>query len=388
MNILFVNGKYPNFGGTEKITTILANAFVERGDKVSIASFEQPHPELSSDLAEGVEIISLTLPVKSQRNLQLLRNTIHQKDIDIIMNQWCLPFYVTQLLNKARKGTKAKLLSNLHGIPDRSAKVIAAREKILKSKGLSKIFAKVRLKLTDEIIRWSVRYVYKHSDRYVVLSKGFIQSLKEYGRLTDISKAFAIGNPITIATNFDSLVFSIKKKQLMYLGRISREDKRVDRVIDVWQTLYREYPDWNLCLVGDGPQRSLLEQHVKDNNIERVTFTGYVNNALNYYRESSVLLLTSDLEGFGLVVVEGMSHGVIPVVYGSYLSIYDMIESGKQGYITSVPFSVDEMASRVRSLMDDETLRQTMGRNSIERSKYFRLDRIVDTWYDLFHSLM
>lgn len=381
-------GVYPSYGGVEKVSTILANEFVKRGEKVTIASFEQPHPELSSELADGIELLSLSLPVKSSRNLYLLRNTIHEKDIDIIMNQWCLPFYVTQLINKARKGTKAKLLSNHHSVPDRNAKVIAARERVQSSKGLSKILAKGRLKLTDEIIRWSVRYVYKHSDRYVVLSKGFIQSLKGYGRLTDIDNVLAIGNPITIAANFDKSILNNKKKQLVYIGRVSREDKRVDRVIDVWQTLYREYPDWNLCLVGDGPQRSLLEQHVKDNNIERVTFTGYVNNTLNYYRESSVLLLTSDLEGFGLVVVEGMSHGVIPAVYGSYLSIYDMIESGKQGYITSVPFSVDEMASRVRSLMDNETLRQTMGRNALERSKDFRLDRIVDMWYDLFHSLM
>lgn len=384
-NILFVIGKYPNFGGTEKITTVLASAFAKKGHCVTIASFEQTRPELSSELDSKVSLIALSMPVNTGSNERILANAVRTRDIDVIMNQWCLPFYVTKLINKCRKGTKARLISVLHGVPDRSKKVIVAEDACKKSTNfISRSFNRLKLWATDRVIRMSEHYVYNNSDKYVVLSEGFIKSFKDYTGLAGTPKLLSIGNPITIPTDYSTDYYPTKKKQILYVGRMDMENKRVNRIIDVWATLYKQFPDWSLCLVGDGPHRELLEKQVSDNMIERVRFTGFIREEpIEYYKESSILMLTSDLEGFGLVVVEGMSYGVIPVVYGSYVSIYDMIESGKHGFITPMPFSAQETADVLSRLMSDEALRSQMSRRAVERSKDFNLDSVVRRWEDL-----
>ncbi|MEP0305179.1 MAG: hypothetical protein ABJD98_18760, partial [Maribacter dokdonensis] len=74
-HILFVMGLYPNYGGTEKVTTVLANAFVERGHSVSIASFEQPHPELKDEeLDPSIDLLKLSFPVRRKKNVHLLEH--------------------------------------------------------------------------------------------------------------------------------------------------------------------------------------------------------------------------------------------------------------------------------------------------------------------------
>lgn len=381
MNILFIIGKYPNFGGTEKITEILAHEFLKDGHNVHIASFEQPRMDI---LPKWVNFHKLSLPVNSKNNERLIREIIVKENINNIFNQWCLPFSTTVLCNKARKGTNCKLLSVLHGVPDRSKKVIVAEDQVTVRSGIKKLVAKIKLYLINIVIRQSERYVYKHSDQYVVLSKGFIKSFCDYTGLNDLTKLTFIGNPITIPTDYSTDFLSRKKKQILYVGRMDMENKRVNRIIDTWKSLYKDYPDWNLCLVGDGPHRRQLEKMVSDNDIERVNFTGFIKEEpIDYYKESSILMLTSDLEGFGLVIVEGMCYGVIPVVYGSYVSIYDIIESGRHGYITPTPFSIEETACCLRKLMDNDELRKRMGQESIARSKDFLLEATMKEWYNL-----
>ena len=113
MNILFFYRVYPNYGGVEVVTSVLAKRFVEDGHQVTIASLEQPHPELKDQNIEGVELIALHHPVLAKDNIARLHQVIVDKKIDIIVNQWGLPYKTTILCNKAIKGTNCKLVSVL-----------------------------------------------------------------------------------------------------------------------------------------------------------------------------------------------------------------------------------------------------------------------------------
>jgi glycosyltransferase involved in cell wall biosynthesis len=161
-------------------------------------------------------------------------------------------------------------------------------------------------------------------------------------------------------------------------------NKRVDRIIEAWEQVYRDYPDWSLELVGEGPQLPNLKQYVVRNSIERVNFHGFQKEPpRNYYEDAQVLMLTSDLEGFGLVIIEAMQFGVVPVVYGSYVAVHDIIEDGKDGFITSMPYSQDNTIECIRKLMDDESLRQKMAHAAIEKAKRFSLEKIKKEWYSI-----
>ena len=99
--------------------------------------------------------------------------------------------------------------------------------------------------------------------------------------------------------------------------------KRVLRILQTWALLEQRYPDWRLTIVGDGPDRVNLENQVFESQLENVSFEGF-QNPRGYYERASILLLTSEFEGFPLVLPECMSFGVVPAVYGSYSAVYDI----------------------------------------------------------------
>ena len=85
MNILFFYRVYPNYGGVEVVTTVLANRFIKDGHGVIIASIEQPHIELACQLLPDVKLVKLDYPVCSIKNMRKLHRLIINEKIDIII---------------------------------------------------------------------------------------------------------------------------------------------------------------------------------------------------------------------------------------------------------------------------------------------------------------
>lgn len=389
MNILFFYRIYPEYGGVEVVTTKLANRMVADGHKVTIVSIEQPHMELSALLADSIDILKLEYPVCSKKNISKLHNILIDRQIDVIVNQWGLPFKTTMLCNKAIYGTRCKLISVLHGSPYMSKIIIKAQDKYKQSSNfIYKIVNWLELYGKEQVIKWSLRYNVKHNDRYVLLSNAFINPLIKYAHIKDSSNILAIGNPITIDVDYKSYSLENKKKQVLYVGRMDFENKRVNRIVEAWEDVSKFYKDWELVLVGDGPHKSKLIDYVNENGIERVRFESFQKDPpINYYKDAKIFMLTSDLEGFGLVVVESMAYGAVPIVYGSYEAVNDIIDDGKDGFITSKPYNKESTIQRMRTLMDNTSLCLHMGYEAIKKSKHFTMDSVIQQWYEVFNSL-
>jgi len=387
MNILFLIGKYPSYGGTEKVTTVLANAFTQKGLRVHIASFEQPVPDLQSELHSNIRLHKLSYPAKSKSNINILRNIILQNEIDIIINQWCLPFYVTQLCNKARKGTKCKLLAVHHNSPDSNVRIEHVKIKMFqRSNSIKRFYLNSILSIVKYLTSRSIRYVYYHSDKYILLSSSFINIFKQLIGIKKTPKLAVISNPVTLLDLDFHYLSEQKNREIIYVGRIDYNQKKVYRIIELWKQIENNYHDWRLTIVGDGPQKKDIEDLIETFNLKRVQVTGF-QNPLEYYKRASILLLTSEYEGFGLVIVEGMCFGVIPVVYGSYAAVYDIIDNGKNGFITNIPYSQEETVACLKSLIENENQRKEIALKAIEKSKEFSLKSIVDQWENLFTTL-
>ena len=315
MNILFFYRVYPNYGGVEVVTTVLANRFIKDGHGVIIASIEQPHIELACQLLPDVKLVKLDYPVCSIKNMRKLHRLIINEKIDIIINQWGLPFMSTLLCRVAIKRTSCKLISVLHGAPNTSKLIIKARDKCetVYNPFLKYIYHAI-MYLKEELVKASIRYNCSHCEKYVLLSSHFIKPLSDYAHIKRTENIIAIGNPVTIPVYFEEWELKQKKKQLLYVGRMDYENKRVNRIVEAWKVLYEKYVDWELVLVGEGPYKSTLEEYIRRYDIQRVCFKGFqVSPPIQHYKEASIFLLTSDLEGFGLVVIESPSPAV-PVV--------------------------------------------------------------------------
>ena len=184
--------------------------------------------------------------------------------------------------------------------------------------------------------------------------------------------------------------FSSKRKEILFVGRIDCNQKKVNRVIDTWALLEQRYPDWRLTIVGDGPDRENLEKQVRELKLRNVSFEGF-QNPREYYERASILLLTSEFEGFPLVLPECMSFGVIPAVYGSYSAVYDIVEDGKNGLILPYDkkgYNAALMAEKLSVLMQSSDERQRIAENAIVTSCKYALETIYQSWEQLFRVKM
>lgn len=387
MNILFVDKRFPNYGGIAVVTSMLSKQFVKDGHKVFVATLMPSIYEGMNDLIpDGVSVLNLETPIWKLSNIGKIRKIIVDNDIDVIIDQWALHFEVAFIINLARRGTKAKLIVELHGAADTTKMIIEQTDKVKCAKNLiSKLYQKFVLKLCHCITKYSVKYVYGICDKYVLLSNGFIPELINYAGLKESSKIIAIGNAISIPNDGFEYDSNLKEKRLLYVGRMDPYNKRVIRIVKAWQQLYKQYPDWSLELVGEGPELKSLKRYINENAIERVNFYKFTKEPpTKHYKKASILMLTSDLEGFGLVIIESMQFGCVPVVYGSYIAVHDIIESGKDGFITPKPYATENTINCLKKIMNDDDLRKKMAISAVEKSRCFTIENIVKKWYSIF----
>ena len=375
-HILFLMGTYPSYGGVEIVSTVLANQFIEDGHQVTIASYKQPlHEAAQLNLSDQCDLLFLSHPVLSIQNIKKLREYILTHQIEVLINQWVVPFYVTMVWKIATHGTNCQVYSVHHGSPDTNMHIQSLKRKVESGTWYLKgVYGLVR-----EVSRLSLAFCIKNSHKFILLSPAFVPIVQKFSRVKHPNKFLSIPNPISMPLPDEDVS---KEKEIIYVGRIEYNQKRTDRVVDIWRELEPMYPDWKLTIVGDGDDRDDLQKRIHEYGLKRVTITGFVN-PMNHYRRASILLLTSDYEGFGLVIAEAMSQGVVPVVYNSFESAKDLITDGYNGVLVDKPFAVPTFIKAMQALMDKMDYWNTLSQNGKSVSKNFSVHNVVKKWYQL-----
>ena len=375
-NILFLMGTYPSYGGVEIVSTTLANQFIEDGHQVTIASYKQPLNEATRlNLSDQCNLLFLSNPVLSIKNIKKFREYILSHQIEVLINQWVVPFYATMVWKIATHGTNCQVYSVHHNPPDTNMRIQSLKRQIESGKG----YLKGLYYLVREISRLSLAFCIKNSHQFILLSPSFITIAQKFSRVKLPTKFLAIPNPIPMSVSDEDVS---KEKEIIYVGRIEYNQKRTDRVVDIWRELEPRYPDWKLTIVGDGDDKDDLEKRIHEYGLKRVEITGFVN-PIKYYKRASILLLTSEYEGFGLVVAEAMSHGVVPVVYNSFETAHDLVTDGYNGALIEKPFSVSGFVERVQELMNKPEYLNKLSKNSRIVSVDHSIDKLANKWYQL-----
>lgn len=377
-HILFLMGTYPSYGGVEIVSTTLANQFIKDGHQVTIASYQQPlHEAAPLNLSDQCDLLFLSHPVLSIQNIKKLREYILTHQIEVLINQWVVPFYATMVWKIATYGTNCQVYSVHHNPPDTNMRIQSLKRKVESGKGYLKgVYGLVR-----EVSRLSLAFCIKNSHQFILLSPSFIPVAQRFSRVKDQTKFLSIPNPIPMPVSDGGIS---KEKEIIYVGRIEYNQKRTDRVVDIWKELEPLYPDWKLTIVGDGDNREDLQKRIHAYGLKRVEITGFVN-PIRYYKRTSILLLTSEYEGFGLVVAEAMSYGVVPVVYNSFESAKDLITDGYNGVLVERPFSVSSFTRKAQELMENAEW-HVLSQNSKIASERFSVNTIVKDWYQLWNN--
>lgn len=384
MNILFLMKGYA-VGGIEVVTATLASCFARHGHKVVIATFEAPEALTVARTDDSVKIYTLGDYKCTNQNIVALRNILIEHQIQVVINQWGLPLVSCRVLNKAKKGLKVKTIAVYHNQVDTNARIKNV-EIALEScvNPLKRCLLKLKKAAFKFVTSRSMAYVYHHTDIYQVLSPSYIPLFSKFTGINHPNHLMVQTNPVTLESSDFSYSFDKKEKEIIYMGRIDYNQKRVYRVIDTWAKLEAQFPDWRLTIVGDGVERKNVEQQVADYGLHHVKFEGF-QQPKPYYKRASILLLVSEYEGFPLVLAESMSFGVIPVVYNSYSAVGDIINDGENGLV--IPYHkdgyrTDEAANLLSNLMNDAAKREVMALTAIEKSKEYSVERIYEQWLE------
>jgi glycosyltransferase involved in cell wall biosynthesis len=208
-----------------------------------------------------------------------------------------------------------------------------------------------------------------------------------------VDRNYVIGNP----NNFEVVgkLAPRDKKVVIGVGRFDDYVKRVDRMLKCFSLVLKKVPDAKLVLVGRYDKNAPVEPGTKTtiNDLieelalppESVEFTGEVNNVQDYYAAASVMMLTSNSEGFGMVLNEAACFGV-PAV-GNYIpGIEDLITDGQNGYVTNQG-DLEAMALHVSEILSNDTLHKKLAKNAMESAKSYDASHIGNEWKYLIDTL-
>lgn len=389
MNIafLFYCPIVPHIGGVQRVTDVLTKEFVKRGHNVIFICTE------SRNMDDAYQNYSATqIYLDSNKNEEEFIadycKILHTNDIDVVISQEAQK---ESLLLLANTPICVKRISVVHINPYAIIGNERRIKRAIRSRRLVTNLAKYLVMLFPHIARQYYRLkenkFYRRilgvSDKLVLLSPSFVELLKE--NIPNISnrKLVTIGNPNTFVPKHE---VGTKENLIICVARLSEAQKNVRDFILVWQQLYKYNPMWKAVIVGDGPDRGLLESFAKKKGVRNLSFVGRVENVGNYYQRAKFVCMTSIYEGWGMVLTEGMSYGCVPCVYGSYGAAFDIVDDGVNGII-STPFRPKEMADRIQTLINDESRLVQMSSSAIEKVKDFNADKVADKWDALFGSL-
>lgn len=391
--IAFYNRPFPS-GGAETVSRNLAHYFHRQGMRVLVYTSLLDSSLLTDEDLKAFEtrVLPFSEYENHPSNAAFLRESLDAEAVDVMIVQGCTDFPFGELYRQVR----CRLIYCLHSVPlwevedRRNLKSRQLYNPTLRRRVEFTLLHKPVYLLTDKLKRrFLKRYagIVRNCDRYVTLCPEYasqlIHDLQQYGYHPDPGRFASISNPLLPAQEPTRCP---KEKIVLFVGRLSHCDKRVDRLLKIWKRVEQSVDEWRLILVGDGPERENLHEMARRLQLRRVEFAGYREDVRPYYRRAAFVCLTSSFEGFGMCLAEGQQYGAIPVSFDSYAAVREITRNGEAGILVP-PFSKRQYARRLTEAMLDEEAQARMREQGYQQAAAYELERIGARWLRLFKDL-
>ena len=217
----------------------------------------------------------------------------------------------------------------------------------------------------------------KNLDKHVVLTKNDKEKYSKHMGL----ESEVIYNPLSFTSNKKS---NLKNKKILAVGRLT-EQKGFDNLIKAFKIATTcKAKDWQLEIVGDGDEFYKLKNLIKSLDLEKkVKISGFTNEIQEHFLESSIYAMSSNWEGFGLVVTEALEFGV-PVVSFKTTGPYEILNSYNCGEIVELG-DLNTFAKKLEELMINFEKREEMSKCAVNRAKDFSIEKIISMWERIFN---
>lgn len=163
--------------------------------------------------------------------------------------------------------------------------------------------------------------------------------------------------------------------------------KRLDRLIDAFARIADRYPQWCVDIFGDGELHELLQRQIDGYRLqERIRLQAPTHDIYQEYQHSDLFVLSSDFEGFGLVIIEAMACALPVVVTDCPYGPSEIVEDGQTGFLVSM--SVDSLASKLDWMLAHDEERRSMGQKARQAAVRYRQEHIMPQWEAAYLSVL
>lgn len=341
-------------GGTERVALTLVGNFVERGHEVDLLVMEQ-RGELLSEVPEGVKLVDLRAARTRNVLRPLIRYLRERRPAAIQISMW--PLTIVGILAARLSRVPVRVVVSDHS-------------------SLSQQYRGSRLTLAS--LKASIRLFYPMADARICVSRGNAHDLATLSGLPQ--ERFAIiYNPVQVPDEQRPRAeieqrWGSAKARLISVGTL-KEQKNHALLIEAFADFVRAH-DARLLILGEGELRPKLERLIERLGVsDRVELIGFVSDTAPYYASADLFVLSSDYEGFALVLVEALHAGLGIVSTDCPDGPAEVLENGKFGRLVSVGDRAGlaaAMAAELAHRRDPQAQR--------ERARHFSVDAAAEAY--------
>lgn len=373
MKILYcIAGTY-NSGGMERVLANKANWLVAQGYEVTIATTDQKGRRPFFSLDERIVCHDLGIGYEENNGKSFLNKLLqypykqykHRKRLTALIEQIKPDITISMFCND---------VSILPRIKDKSKKILEIHFSKFKRiqygrKGIWRIADTYRNKLEERQV--------KQFDRFIVLTE---EDKKYWGDLANIE---VIPNARTF--NPEHTV-PLDTKRVVAIGRFTYQ-KGFERLIEAWNMICRQHPEWHLDIVGDGEERTRLQTLIDSYEIgDSTTLCPPSNDMDAVYNNASIIALSSRYEGLPMILLEAQAYGLPIVTFDCKCGPSDVVTNGVDGYLVAEG-DCNALSQKLSMVMDNENLRLQMGKEARKNSCRYSEENIMSKWDRLFNQL-
>lgn len=359
MNLVFITNTLNEIGGIERVMSRLSNYFIEKLDyNIHIISVYSTEYSNFFKLNKKINITNLGIKYEEKNSLK---------------SRFLEGIYISKKIQEVLYNEKYDIIMTFH--PNISNIILQRKSKfkgkiVVTDHNNHKYYRKRRLILN--IVN------YRKADKVVVLT----QSDKIfYSRF--LKSVVKIQNAIPFKNDEYP---NYKNKRILSVGRLEKV-KGFDYLIDSFSMISDRYPHWSLSIIGQGSQKQMLEEKIKNYNLEgKVAIYPPTKQIENRYLESSIYALSSRFEGFSLVTLEAMECG-LPIVSFDIDAAMEILKDSEDSLIAK-SFDISEFAENLSLFMDNEERRKSYGEKAKENVQAYNIENIVLKWHTLFQEVL
>jgi len=228
-----------------------------------------------------------------------------------------------------------------------------------------------------------LRWVLRRTDAVTVFDEAARQKLLALG--FDPRRVFVLPHGVEVGrfVRLPDLPQDIDAVFVGYLWAL----KEVGRLLQAWQLVLQKKPAARLVILGDGPQRALLESQARALGITaQVTFAGVVDDVPAWLSRARVFVNLANQEGVPMAMIEAMLCGLVPVVT-DVGGVGSVVRDGENGFLLANPADPALVAERILSLLDDPALCAQLRQEALKIRDNHRYETVSKWWYPIFEGL-